>query len=365
MTPTLRNLTSLMAFAVLAVAITACSTPAKADANDATAMSKTTDTRETVPQVTVANVLHGTFESELVSNGRLEAGESALVPLTVSEMITRVDVQEGQRVDKGQLLGQLESFNLQRRLDNAQNAFDKAVMDLEDQLVSMGYDAADTSRIPANMMKMARIRSGYNSAATALSEARRNLSLATITAPIGGVVSNLEAKANNPASAFKSFCTIIGNRTMQVSFQLLESEMTHLSPGQQVAVQPFALSGRSFTGTVTAVNPTIDASGMVKVTATLPNDAGVLMDGMNAKIVVKKSLPDCLVIPKTAVIYRQNRKVVFVHQNGKAIWTYVETGLENTTSVTITSGLEARQEVIVSNNADLAHESPVTVGREQ
>ena len=83
---------------------------------------------------------------------------------------------------------------------------------------------------------------------------------------------------------------------------------------------------------------------------------------MNTKVIINKEVKDCIVIPKSAVLYRQNRKVVFVHEDGLAKWVYVETGEENSTHAAITDGsLNPGQEIIVSNNLNLAHETPVKI----
>ncbi|GAO30656.1 hypothetical protein [Geofilum rubicundum] len=70
-------------------------------------------------------------------------------------------------------------------------------------------------------------------------------------------------------------------------------------------------------------------------------------------------------MPKEAVLYRQNRQVAFIYEEGKAIWKYVETSHENSTHVAIIDGLEEGMEVIVENNLNLAHESLVSVVNQQ
>jgi len=60
------------------------------------------------------------------------------------------------------------------------------------------------------------------------------------------------------------------------------------------------------------------------------------------------------------VVLRQGKEVVFTYEDGKALWNYVKTGLENSSRYTIESGLEPGMEVIVSGNLNLAHETPVT-----
>ncbi len=82
---------------------------------------------------------------------------------------------------------------------------------------------------------------------------------------------------------------------------------------------------------------------------------------MNVKMSVKRDLENALVVPKSAVVLRTGKQVVFVHSNGKALWNYVTTGLENMNEYIITDGLTEGMEVIYDGNVNLAHESPVTV----
>ena len=84
---------------------------------------------------------------------------------------------------------------------------------------------------------------------------------------------------------------------------------------------------------------------------------------MNVRVSVRKSLGQQLVVPKSAVVLRSGKQVVFTlsDDGGKALWNYVHTGLENMGNYSITDGLEPGAKVIISNNINLAHEAPVKV----
>ena len=107
---------------------------------------------------------------------------------------------------------------------------------------------------------------------------------------------------------------------------------------------------------------------MVKVRA-LVDGKGKLFSGMNVRISVRRFLGNQLVIPKTAVVLRSGKQVVFTLEKGKAQWNYVQTGLENADSCIVsnkedkgvTDGLIEGDMVIVSGNVNLAHEAPVKV----
>ena len=127
----------------------------------------------------------------------------------------------------------------------------------------------------------------------------------------------------------------------------------------KIAVTPFSTTD-SRTGHVTEINPMVDDNGMVKVWASVDGGGG-LIDGMNVRISVKRAIDKALVIPKSAVVLRSGRQVVFTLDGNKAMWNYITTGLENLSEYTVTDGLTPGMKVITSGNVNLAHESPVRI----
>lgn len=148
---------------------------------------------------------------------------------------------------------------------------------------------------------------------------------------------------------------------MDVEFSVLESELPMIKQGDAVSVIPFS-GGDSRQGKVTEINPMVDENGMVKVWASVTGGDG-LIDGMNVRISVKRAVEKALVVPKSAVVLRSGRPVVFTLDGDKAIWNYVTTVLENLDHYTITEGLSPGDSVIVTGNINLAHEAPVKVER--
>lgn len=347
-----------LALLLIPAVLYACSSSQAGDADDAKT-ARLSHVESSVTEVGTVPVQKGSFELELISNGRLEAQRRAVVPFAVQEQIVDVSVQEGQRVYAGQTLGKVEAFAYEKLLSDAEYAFQQALIDLEDRLLGHGYTLKDTARVPANILRMAQLKSNFNKAMSSLAEAKRNLSLTTIISPIAGVVANLNAKEHNHSDSYASFCEILDHSAMHLIFNVLETETPQVKTGQRVELFPFALTGESFSGVVTSINPAIDDKGMVRITAYVPNPNQRLMDGMNARVLLKNSTPDCLIIPKEAVLYRQNRQVVFILEEGKAIWKYVETSQENSTHIAVIEGLKEGMEVIVENNLNLAHEAVV------
>lgn len=312
-------------------------------------------------------VLHPSdFHHELISNGKLSAKRYVDIRFQSSEPITNIYVRNGDYVKKGQKIAVLDMFRLSNKIAQSKDALERAKLDLQDALIGQGYTLQDSARVPAEIMKLVRVKSGYDQSQAQYQLALRDEKNATLIAPFDGVVANLFAKELNTASTSEIFCTIIDNHSLEASFTVLESELPLIKQGDKVRVSPFALSNVQTEGSITEINPLVDESGMVKVKA-MVEDKGKLFQGMNVRVSIHRSLGKQLVIPKEAVVLRNARQVVFTLVNGKANWIYVQTGLENASSYTVnergegTEGLNEGDVVIISGNINLAHEAPVNV----
>ena len=100
---------------------------------------------------------------------------------------------------------------------------------------------------------------------------------------------------------------------------------------------------------------------MVQIKASVENPQSKLYDGMNVMIRVQRAVDKQLLIPKSALVLRNGRKVVFTYKKGLAQWVYVQTSLENSESYVVTEGLNQGDSVIYEGNINLAHESPVVL----
>lgn len=302
------------------------------------------------------------FEMELVSNGKVEAREKAVLNFLVADIIDSVYVTNGCRVKQGEAIALVDGHKAGEQLRDARLNLEKMKLELRSRLMSEGInELEDTADIPSHRLHTIMLQSGYTSAVNAHEKAMTEYANIRTRAPFDGVVADLEAKPFNPSSAYKNLCTLINDAQMEVVFNVLETEIGHIHQGMDVELTPYANNKVTLYGKVTEVNPRIDENGMVRIKATTDNRQHSLVDGMNVNIILKRQIENKLIVPKTAVLPRQGKKVVFVHENGKAIWKYVTTGVENSKEISIESGLQEGEEVIYENNLGLSHESEVEV----
>ena len=336
-----------------------CAACSNADKSDDTSKEGVSALAQAEPnEVTTITLKRQAFEHELVSNGKVEAMQLTDVHFETEDIVESVEVKNGDHVAQGQVIAQLDKFKLHNAVEQAQNAFEQAKLDLQDVLIGQGYGNKSEAEIPADIMLLAKTRSGYSQSQAAYELALSNEANATLKAPFAGTIANLEVKRFNRVSPSDAVCTIIGSQGMEATFHVLENELPLVHRGDKVVIAPYADVSAIHEGTVTEINPMVDANGMVQVKAQV-RGSDRLFSGMNIKVSVRRQMPGQLVVPKSAVVLRQGRQVVFTLQGDQAIWNYVQTGLENADTYTILEGLKEGDEIIVTGNVNLAHEAKV------
>lgn len=313
-------------------------------------------------EVTVTTLKRQAFNHELVSNGKVVAGGMADLRFETTGIVAHIYVKNGDRVRKGQKLAELDKFRIKNKTAQSRDALEKAKLELQDVLIGQGYAVEDTTQIPADIMQLARVKSGYDQSLYQYELARYEEEHATLEAPFDGVVANLFSKPYNAASTSDAFCSVIGTQGMEADFTVLESELPLIKNGDKVVVTPYADPTARYEGRISEINPLVDDKGMVKVKAVVSSQ-GKLFNGMNIRVSVHRSLEGQLVVPKSAVVLRSGKQVIFtLDKNGKARWNYVQTVLENAEHYTLVEDeVKEGAIVIVTGNVNLAHEAPVKV----
>lgn len=313
--------------------------------------------------VTVAPLERSIFNKQLVCNGKLEAQSKVTVQFAAQGTIAEINVRDGQKVQKGQVLASLDKEQPRRQLEQARLAFDKAEMNLADRLLDYGYTLADTASIPAEQKRVIYINTGFLDARMALANAERTFKQCDLKAPFSGKVASVKGRVHENGG---QLCTLIDDSRYLVRFNVLETEYKFVKVGQQVLVSPFVDSDVVLKGSVLSINPTVDQNGQIAVTAQVPG-SDVVMDGMNVRITIENSIPDQLVVPKSAVVIRDNMDVLFRFEDGQAVWTYVNVLMSNTTQHVVEPnkdrGAELKEDdlVITTGNLNLGDGAQVAL----
>ena len=352
---------------VLVIAVLVCGCKGKKDkeqTEDNTEMARGTFNKEK-NIVTVEPLQLKTFNKQLVCNGKLEAQNKVTVQFEAQGKIDRINVRDGQKVQKGQIMASLDKEQPRRQLEQARLAFDKAEMNLADRLLDYGYTLADTAKIPADQKRVIYINTGFIDSKMALENAERTFRQCDLKAPFSGKVASVKGRQYEQSG---QFCTLIDDSRYLVRFSVLETEYGFVHVGQPVLVSPFINSDVVMKGSIVSINPTVDQNGQIAVTAQVPG-SDELMDGMNVRITVENSIPNQLVVPKSAVVIRDNMEVLFRidPETGHSLWTYVNVILSNTKEHVVEpnkdrgADLNVGDMIITSGNLNLGDDAEVVI----
>jgi RND family efflux transporter MFP subunit len=332
----------------------------KKEQAEQTGEKTTTNVEDKATEVKTKLLEYQDFSYELISNGTIAAMNKAELRFQSQEIIRKIYVKNGDYVTKGQKLAELDKFKLEIAKSQAIEALERAKLELQDILIGQGYSINDTTNIPANIMKVVKIKSNYEQSHNNYIIAEHDLDAATLYAPFDGLVANISVKEYNLPDV-EAFCTIIDYRSPEVVFNILESELPLINLSYKVFVSPFSASSYIVKGQISEINPVVDKNGMVKVKATISDKDNNLYEGMNVKVRIQLLLGKQLIVPKSAVVLRTNKKVVFLFKDNRAAWVYVQTGQENSDGYVITEGLNEGDQVIYEGNINLADDAPVIV----
>lgn len=267
--------------------------------------------------------------------------------------VTALKVKVGDTVKQGAVLATGDTTDLKRQLTDAAASVNSAKIQLA--------NANDALAAATTTAATRQARLSVYSATTQLSDARKTyndlatqIKLATVTAPIDGVVAAVNVVAGLDAPSGDAI--VIDATTYQVTADVVESDLAAMAVGQAATVSITALSA-TVDGKVTAIAPTTTGSstGTVvsyPVTVSLTNVPATVRAGMTANVTITiDSATNVMTIPAAALRGTTgNYTVLTLAADGTPTAQPVQVGLVTNTTAEIKSGLAVGQQVVTGVN---------------
>lgn len=262
---------------------------------------------QTAIPVEVAAARHQSVTANYSGTATLEAVGDAQVVSKTTGIVLKILVEEGQRVEKGQLLAQLDDDQARNKLaqadatlKKAQAAYDKA----EKGLALKITPRADYDRDKYDLETQRAVVAG----------AQLDVSYTRIVAPISGVVAKRSIKVGNLVQTNQNLFQVVDLDPLEAVLNVPERDLDTLKAGQPVQMRVDALGGKSFAGTIARIAPVVDAaSGTFRATCQFRDRSGSLKPGMFGRIeVAYDERHDALVVPRTALVEEDGEAAVFV-----------------------------------------------------
>ncbi len=289
----------------------------------------------------------------------------------VTGFITKVHVDEGQHVRKGQVLFTIDQVQFQAAVDQAEASLNSArtavsTAELTEankrKLLDKNIISEYEWQMAANQLAQAKAQ--LSQAQAAVTNARKNLAYTTVTAPSDGVVGtipNREGSLASPSSV-QPLTTVSDNSEVYAYFSLNEKDILALTDGgakslnQAIADMPavnlILANGSTYPleGKVATVSGVIDnTTGSASVRALFDNPNGMLRSGNTGQVTVPVTTHDAISIPQPATFEIQDLKYVFtLNDSNITVPTQIQVlPLNDGKNYIVTEGLKPGDRVVV------------------
>jgi RND family efflux transporter MFP subunit len=371
---------------------------------DSTTSSQDARKNEKAIRVDVAEVRRSDLVIPIFADGVIRTTRSVQVRTKVAGELVRVFVEDGDQVASGQLLAQIDQREFVLALEEsryrhfqalAQAAAEEETLSVNGEALTdfterrqeiqrlhrQGKLSGEEYRAQLLNLQMAALqggafrqemfeqRTGLGEARLAEERAKLNLEHTEIRAPFSGTVEGLAIARGEIVSVNAPICTIVNSERLEASVNVLESDLGNLVEGRPALIG-IPATGDTIRARVDVISPLLDEiSRTCQVLLRFGNPEGRFRPGMFVRAEIAGWIhPDKLLVPKPAVLTRDDRPLVFKVNEDQAQWLYIETGLENEEWVEIVNvfsggSLAPGDRVVVSDHLTLAHEAKIRIRR--
>ena len=276
--------------------------------------------------------------------GTLRANESISLTSNETKKITRINFEDGQRVNKGQVLVEMTSREESALLEEARFNADEAKKQLDRvrQLAKSG--AAAQSLLDQRIREYEAARARYNATESRLKDL-------ILLAPFSGIVGLREVSVGALVSPGDQITTLNDDSVMKLDFTVPAIYLRSLSLNLPIVARSRDLDGREFIGTVYSIDNQIDEiTRSIKVRALLDNKNHELKQGMLMLVDLRAGARDAVVVSESALVPLGSNNFVFVvvEEQGKTIVQrrQVTIGERLAGSVEILKGVDAGDKLV-------------------
>lgn len=315
---------------------------------DATAETEEGAEEKAPVPVEVVSLDRGDVSSYISATANLVAEQDVTVVSETEGRVTTLDVEEGDRVTKGQVLAVLDRGDeeiavrkAEARLENARLAYDRAADLYSKELISQ----EDHDKLKVD----------FEVAEQELAEARWELERNTFRAPFSGRVTARKVQVGQHVRPGDELFQITDFDPLIARIHLPETDVLGLSEGREVRIALNANPDVHFSGRIRQISPVVDtATGTVKLTIEANDPPQGVRPGSFVSVnVVRQTRKGSVLLPREAVIRELQSSHVFVAHDGMAEKRKVTLGIEEGAWIEAVDGVDPGDQVVVAGQGGL------------
>ncbi|MFW2405379.1 MAG: efflux RND transporter periplasmic adaptor subunit [Gammaproteobacteria bacterium] len=305
--------------------------------------------------VIVAEVGAQNYTDRFTALGTARANESIEVTSRISSIVTGIHFDEGQRVNAGDLLVELDNAEIRAQLTMAQASLkQKRSQFRRSQTLGQTRVVSDA--------ELEELEAGVLMAEAEVRGAQARLDNSFVRAPFSGTVGLRKISLGDLVGPETIITTLDDTDTIKLDFTIPEIYLSSLERGMPIEARSNVFRDRIFTGAISSIDTRVDPiTRSLSVVAGMPNDDGLLRPGMFLTVGVEKERENVLLIPEEALVPRQGRQFVYVIEGGKAVEKQVELGARAPGLAEIRSGISAGDTIVTEGTQKLRNGAVVEI----
>lgn len=306
--------------------------------------------------VTVTPVLKQRLSEDIALVGTVVGNNDVAVVSETQGKITKVCVRVGDEVKAGDVLMQVDDELKRAAFEAAEVNYEKTKKDYQRYSTMMKEHSVSTAQLEG-------ARLAYKSAEAQFIIARRQYNDTRIKSPIAGIVTARPLDIGTMVQNNTVVANVVDISRLKVKLNVAEQDVFKMMVGDSVTVTTDVYPGVVFAGQIATISDKADDAHTYPVEVTLANSARhPLKDGMFGRVSFVAIKPtEALSIPRQALVGSARDAQVYVVENGIAHLRNIVIGGEYDTRLSVRSGLNAGEQVVVNGQNNLKDNTTVTV----
>lgn len=310
-----------------------------------------TETAAVLPVVETVTPQNKTIQLYTELTGIVEPEEVVYIYPEAGGTVTEISVKAGDAVAAGQSLCVIDT----KQVESAKNALESAELTMQEAQVQLSRQQVLHQTGAISQQEYENYVNTAERAKLAFEKARidyeNQLSYSRITAPISGTVETFDIEVFDKVSPSMQICVISGAGNKILSSGLTEQLKDAVQVGDKIWAEK---NGETYTGTIFEISSMAGAdNGLYKMKARM-QEGNPLSTGSVTKIsFVSKMAENVMTVPVDSVYYDNGEPYVYTYDNGIVHKMMIETGIYDSDSMEIRSGLTDREQVIITWSPEL------------
>ena len=331
--------------------------------------------QQTAPELAVLTI--GETDSNLETGfpTSLRGENDVEIRPQISGFLTKVNVEEGQKVSKGQVLFTIDQVSLQAAVDQAQAAVavaqanvNTAQTNANNNKILFDKNIISAPAYQTSVDALNAAKAQLNQANAGLVNARKNLSYSVVTAPEAGIVGKIDFREGSLVSPSTLLTVLSNSSDMRAAFSLNEKDLLNMTDNGSRSIQEaiakmpevtlLLANGERYShpGKIISISGVIDpTTGAASATAIFPNPDGMLRSGNTGQVLIPSVRNSTILIPQNATFEIQDMKFCYVvGDSNKVHSTPIQIAAENDGKKYIVTGGLKPGDVIVTEGVGIS-----------